>query len=111
MGGSIITCGSEATIVRDVTVDHCTVAGPDTPRPPPQSSASSSAPTHPQDLPGPPDFTDITLNGAGTLLDIAPWSQYETLPARTGRPTHTIRNISLTNIKGTFGTFGSIRLH
>ncbi len=108
MGGSIITCGSEATIVRDVTVDHCTVAGPDT-----RGLAvlrlklRTDTPQDYQDI----HFTDITLDGAGTLLDIAPWSQYETLPARTGRPTHTIRNISLTNIKGTFGTFGSIRLN
>ena len=54
-------------------------------------------------------FEDITLDGVGTLISIAPWNQYETIPPGREHPTHSVRNISLTNIHGTFGTFGAVR--
>jgi parallel beta-helix repeat protein len=105
MGGSVVTCGSEATFVRDVTVDHCTVAGPN-------SGGISvlrlklrtDTPQTYEDI----HFSDITLDGVGTLISVAPWTQYETIPPGRQRPAHTVRNISLTNIHGTFGNFGSI---
>ncbi len=104
MGGSVVTCGSEATFVRDVTVDHCTVAGPN-------SGGISvlrlklrtDTPQTYEDI----HISDITLDGTGTLIGIAPWAQYETLQGRP-KPQHVVRNISLTNIHGTFGSFGSI---
>jgi polygalacturonase len=106
MGGSVVTCGSEATVVRDVRVEHCTVAGPDT-----RGinvlrlKLRTDTPQTYEDI----HYNDITLDGVGTLISIAPWTQYETIPPGRQRPTHTVRNISLTNIKGTFGTFGSVR--
>jgi parallel beta-helix repeat protein len=104
MGGSLITCGSEATVVRDVQVEHCTIAGPNT-----QGIAMlrlklrTDTPQAYEDI----HFDDITLDGTGTLINVTSWAQYEDLQGQP-RPAHTVRNITLTNIKGTFRAFGTI---
>jgi len=106
MGGSVVTCGSEATFVRDVVVENCTVAGPNT-----RGinvlrlKLRTDTPQVYEDI----HYNNITLDGLGTLINVSPWTQYETIPPGTARPTHTVRNISLANIHGTFGTFGTIR--
>jgi alpha-L-rhamnosidase len=105
MGGSLVTCGSEATIVRDVLVEDCTIAGP-------ESRGinmlrlklRTDTPQRYEDI----HYRNITLDGAGTLINMSPWSQYEDLKGQP-RPTHVVRNITLTDIKGTFGNFGQIR--
>jgi alpha-L-rhamnosidase len=104
-GGSFVTCGSEATIVRDVVVENCKAIG--------SSSGGMSmlrlklrtdTPQFYSDM----HFRNITLEGNGALIGVAPWTQYEDLQGQP-RPTHTVRNITMSNIKGAFGTFGSIR--
>jgi alpha-L-rhamnosidase len=104
-GGSFVTCGSEATIVRDVVVENCKAIG--------SSSGGMSVlrlklrtdtPQSYSDM----HFRNITLEGNGALIGIAPWTQYEDLQGQP-RPTHTVRNITMSNIKGAFGVFGSIR--
>ena len=105
MGGSLVTCGSEATSVRDVIVENCTIAGPD-------SGGinmlrlklRTDTPQLYEDI----HFRNIRLDGKGTLINISPWSQYEDLRGQP-RPVHTVRNITLRDIKGTFGSFGTIR--
>ncbi len=105
MGGSLVTCGSEATVVRDVVVENCTVAGPNT-----RGinvlrlKLRTDTPQLYEDI----HYNNITLDGVGTLINVSPWTQYETIPAGRERPAHTVRNITLTNIKGTFGNFGTI---
>jgi polygalacturonase len=105
MGGSVVTCGSEATFVRDVVVEDCVVAGPNT-----RGinvlrlKLRTDTPQVYENI----HYNNITLDGVGTLIKVDPWTQYETIPAGRQRPSHTVRNISLTNIKGTFGTFGNI---
>jgi parallel beta-helix repeat protein len=104
MGGSLVTCGSEATVVRDVRVENCTIAGP-------ESRGinmlrlklRTDTPQVYEDI----HFNDITLDGAGTLVNVSSWAQYEDLQGQP-RPTHTVRNISISNVKGTFGSFGTI---
>ena len=54
------------------------------------------------------DFRNITLNGTGPLINVSPWTQYEDLQGQP-RPMHTVRNITLRDIKGTYGSFGQIR--
>lgn len=104
MGGSLVTCGSEATFVRDVVIENCTVAGPNT-----RGinvlrlKLRSDTPQVYEDI----HFNNITLDGAGTLINVSAWTQYEDLQGQP-RPAHAVRNISLTNIKGTFGSFGAI---
>jgi alpha-L-rhamnosidase len=105
MGGSLVTCGSEATIVRDVIVEDCTIAGP-------ESRGinmlrlklRTDTPQHYEDI----HYRNITLDGVGTLINMSPWTQYEDLKGQP-RPTHVVRNITLKDIKGNFGNFGQIR--
>jgi alpha-L-rhamnosidase len=103
-GNGALTLGSEATIVRDVIVENCTVTGashvgvlklrPDTPQ-------------HYEDI----HFRNITLDAAtdkGAIISMQPWSQYANLDG-AAPPKSIVRNISLTGLKGRFGSFGTIK--
>jgi len=100
-GNGLITCGSEATIVRRVRVRRCVMSGratlltlklrPDTPQ-------------HYEDI----TIEDIRLAGDGRLLNVAPWTQFfdlHGLPA----PARTVNNITLRNITGRYRTLGTLR--
>ncbi len=98
-GGGIMTCGSEATIVHNVKVERCTARNvnvirlklrPDTP----QQYENIS-------------LTDIIMEGTATLFNVSPWTQYFDLKGQ--QPPHSvIRNVTLTNVKGTGKTLGQI---
>jgi polygalacturonase len=101
-GGGVLTLGSEATIVRDVVVEHCQVIGdvgvavlklrPDTPQ------------RYENIL-----FRDITLNSSGAaIVSVRPWSQYVNLQGEAP-PKSVVRNLSMVEFKGHFGSFGTIR--
>ena len=100
-GNGLVTCGSEATIVRHITVRNCVMSGhatvltlklrPDTPQ-------------HYEDI----TLDGIKLAGGGRLLNVAPWTQFfdlKGLPA----PSRTVNNITLRNITGSYRTFGTLR--
>jgi polygalacturonase len=98
-GGGVMTCGSEATIVRDVDIKHCTARGtnviqlklrPDTP----QQYENIS-------------IDDITLEGNATVFKVAPWKQYFDLKGQAP-PTSLVRNITVSNIHGSGGSLGRI---
>jgi polygalacturonase len=100
-GHGVITLGSEATIVRDVVVEGCKVTGaipvvrfklrPDTPQ------------TY-EDI----HYRDITLdNTEGMIFQLLPWKQYFDLKGQPP-PKSCVRNITVTGIKGKFGSFGTI---
>jgi len=103
-GGSIVTVGSEATIVRDVVVEHCKAGGPN-------SRGISvirlklrpDTPETYEDI----HFKDITLDGQGALVSVQPWKQYFDLMGQPA-PTRTVRNVSLSNVTGNWGSFGTI---
>jgi len=104
-GPCIVTCGSEATVVRDVIVEHCTATGPGTKglsvlrlklRP--------DTPQTYEDI----HIRDVTLDGSGSLINVAPWLQYFDLQGQPA-PTGTIHNVTFSDIKGTCSSFGSIR--
>jgi alpha-L-rhamnosidase len=104
-GGGLVTCGSEATIVRDVVVSNCKIVGQDSKglnllR----LKLRTDTPQIYEDI----HFQNITLDGTGPLINVSPWTQYEDLQGQP-RPTHTVRNITLRDIKGTYGSFGQIR--
>jgi parallel beta-helix repeat protein len=102
-GGSFVTCGSEATIVRDVEVDHCRAVG-NGGMCVMRLKLRTDTPQLYEDL----NFHDITLEGRGSVFGMAPWTQYADLQGHAP-PTHTVRNISMSNITGTYGSFGSIK--
>ena len=101
-GHHALACGSEATIVRDITMEQCRVTGdmvllrlklrPDTPQ--------RYENIH---------LRDVVLDSSGgTVLSIEPWSQYKNL-AGMAPPRSIVRNVSLVGIRGRFGAFGAIR--
>jgi polygalacturonase len=100
-GGGVMTCGSEATIVRNVIAEDCTITGgvrvatlklrPDTPQ-------------HYEDI----TFRNITSTGPSSgIINVAPWSQYFDLQGMEP-PKSIVKNINFSGIKGTYNSFGSI---
>ncbi len=100
-GGGLITCGSEATIVRNVTARRCTMSGratvltlklrPDTPQ-------------HYENI----TIDGVTLAGGGRLINVAPWMQFfdlQGLPA----PARQVNKITIRNVTGHYGAFGVVR--
>jgi len=98
-GGGIVTCGSEATIVRDVTVEHCTTTGPTVLR----LKLRPDTPQQYENI----SLNDITIEGNVVILSIAPWTQYFDLKGQAP-PKSLIRNISITNVKGSGGSIGKV---
>jgi alpha-L-rhamnosidase len=100
-GNGLITCGSEATVVRHVTVRNCVMSGratlltlklrPDTPQ-------------HYEDI----TMDGIKLAGGGRILNVAPWMQFFDLQGQPP-PKRTVNNITLRNIRGEYRTLGVLR--
>jgi len=100
-GNGVITCGSEATIVRNVLVHNCTIVGranlltlklrPDTPQ-------------HYSNI----TIDGITANGAGRFLNVAPWTQYFDLQGQPS-PARAIDHIVIRNVTGSFSLMGPLR--
>lgn len=101
-GNGMVTCGSEATIVRHVVVRNCRITGrtnllclklrPDTPQ----------------------LYEDILVEnirlsgGAGRILQVAPWRQFFDLQGHAP-PTQEIRGVTIRNVSGAFRSFGTLR--
>jgi alpha-L-rhamnosidase len=51
---------------------------------------------------------DITLDGLGSVIAVAPWTQYFDLQGRPP-PNSSVRNVTIENVKGSCTTLGSIR--
>ncbi len=98
-GGGIVTCGSEATIVRDVTVERCITHKPTVLR----LKLRPDTPQQYENI----VLKDITMNGGAVIFNISPWSQYFDLKGQQP-PKSSVRNISISNIKGSGGSFGKI---
>lgn len=101
-GHGVVTLGSEATVVRDVVVEKSRVIGPI------NLVRLKLRPDTPQlyeDI----HFRDITLDSdAGTIFQVRPWSQFFDLKGQPP-PKSYVRNVTLTNIKGRYGSFGEIQ--
>lgn len=100
-GNGLITCGSEATLVRRVTVRNCRMTGKAT------VLTLKLRPDTPQ------RYEDITLDGielagGGRLLNVAPWTQFFDLKGQPA-PSRTVQRITLRNVRGTYGSFGTLR--
>jgi polygalacturonase len=98
-GGGIVTCGSEATIVRDVNVERCITRKPTVLR----LKLRPDTPQQYENI----ILKDITMEGAGVIFNIAPWSQYFDLKGQLP-PKSAVRNITVTNVKGSGSSLGKI---
>jgi alpha-L-rhamnosidase len=100
-GGGVVTLGSEATVVRDVVVENCKVVGPINLV---RLKLRPDTPQRYEDI----HFRDITLDSTGTILDGQPWMQFFDLKGQPP-PKSVVRNVTLSNIKGRYGAFGTLR--
>lgn len=97
----VLTLGSEATIIRDVIIEKSKVTGP---IPLVRLKLRLDTPQLYEDI----HFRNITLDSTGAIFEIRPWKQFFDLKGQSP-PNSTVRNITISNIKGTFGSFGEIQ--
>lgn len=101
-GGGVLTCGSEATVVRDVIAEDCRITGavriatlklrPDTPQ-------------HYENI----TFRNITSEGPSSgIVQMAPWTQYFDLQGMKP-PKSVVTNLKFIGIRGTFNAFGTVK--
>jgi polygalacturonase len=101
-GHGVVTLGSEATVVRDVSVEKSRVVGPINLV---RLKLRPDTPQHYEEI----HYRDITLDSpTGTILQVQPWSQFFDLKGQPP-PKSIVRNVTLSNIKGTYGSFGTIQ--
>jgi alpha-L-rhamnosidase len=101
-GGGIVTFGSEATIVRHVNIQRCITLGPTVLR----LKLRPDTPQQYEDV----TMNDITLKNGGVIFKVSPWTQYFDLKGQAP-PKALVRNIKISNVKGTAGSFGEITGH
>jgi polygalacturonase len=99
-GNGMITCGSEATVVRDVVVRNCRITGNATAL---TLKLRPDTPQHYERI----LIEDIELSGSGRLLNVAPWRQFFDLKGHAP-PTRMVNDITLRNIRGSFGSLGAL---
>jgi polygalacturonase len=99
-GHGVVTLGSEATLVRDVMVENCQINGS---IPLVRFKLRRDTPQDYEDI----HYRNLTLAGGGAIFSINPWMQYFDLQGQPP-PQSVVRNVTLTGIKGSFGSFGSI---
>ena len=100
-GNGLITCGSEATIVRDVTVRNCSITGNATAL---TLKLRPDTPQHYERI----LIENLHLSGSGRLLNVAPWKQFFDLKGHAP-PSRKVNDITLRNITGSFGSLGTLR--
>lgn len=100
-GHGVVTIGSEATIVRDVVVEKSRVIGPIALV---RLKLRPDTPQLYEDI----HYRDITLDSTGVILEVRPWQQFFDLKGQPP-PKSILRNVTLSNIKGTYGSFGEIQ--
>ncbi|UDF05564.1 glycoside hydrolase family 28 protein [Asticcacaulis sp. AND118] len=100
-GHGLFTCGSEATIVRDVVVEDCKVSGA---MPVVRLKLRPDTPQHYENI----IYRNLTFDASGgDLIAILPWSQYKNLGDNVP-PNSVVRNVQLIGFRGRYGAFGTI---
>ena len=101
-GHGVVTLGSEATVVRDVVVENIKVTGPNNLV---RLKLRPDTPQHYEDI----HYRGVTLdNAGGNILQVRPWTQYFDLKGQPP-PNSIVRNVTLSNVKGTYGSFGMLQ--
>ncbi len=101
-GGGLITCGSEATSVRNVTVRNCTISGRATMM---TLKLRPDTPQHYEHI----TFDGITLTGGGgRIMNVGPWLQFFDLKGEAP-PSRTVNDITIRNVHGQFRSLGTLQ--
>jgi polygalacturonase len=99
-GHGVVTLGSEATVVRDVVVENSRVTGK---IPLVRIKVRPDTPQQYEDI----HYRNITLAGGGAIFECRPWTQYFDLQGQPP-PKSVVKNVTVSDIKGSFGSFGEI---
>lgn len=104
-GQGVVTLGSEATTIRDVIVENCSVTGK---MPLVRLKLRPDTAQHYEDI----HYQNITLADSedvfkDNIFDVAPWTQFFDLKGQPP-PKSIVKNVTLSDIKGSFGSFGEI---
>ncbi len=100
-GHGALTCGSEATLIRNVVVRNCTV-GANVPLV--RLKLRPDTPQRYENL----LFEHITLDKAQARFDVKPWTQFFDLQGHPPQPSH-VRGVILRDVQGTVRTLGELR--
>ena len=101
-GNGLLTCGSEATIVRNVTVRNCRISGDAT------LLTLKLRPDTPQ------HYEHILIDGVklsggqARLLNVAPWTQFFDLKGHAP-PSRSVTDVTLRNVSGEAASMGTLR--
>lgn len=100
-GHGVLTVGSEATVVRDVVVEKIKVIGPIALV---RLKLRPDTPQLYEDI----HYRDITVDSTGAIFEVRPWKQFFDLKGQPP-PKSILRNVTVSNIKGSYGSFGEIQ--
>jgi polygalacturonase len=100
-GHGALTCGSEATIVRDVAMRRCRL-GPDVPL-----VRLKLRPDTPQ-LYENITVDDIEADAAQAIFDVKPWTQFFDLQGHPPQASR-VRGVTVRNVRGSFRSLGELR--
>jgi polygalacturonase len=99
-GNAVLTCGSEATVVRNVTVRNIVVNGDNTVL---ALKLRPDTPQHYEHI----LIDGVRLSGPGQIVRVAPWTQFFDLHGNPP-PGRQVNDIVLRNITGSFRSFGEV---
>lgn len=96
-----LTCGSEATVVRDVVLENSRVTGGMSVL---NLKLRTDTPQTYQNI----TVRDLALDSSGgALVSVSPWTQYADL-GDSPPPQSVVRNITVSGLTGRYGAFGTI---
>jgi len=99
-GDGAVTLGSEATVIRDVVVENCSVTGI---MPLVRIKVRPDTPQDYEDI----HYRNITLTNGGAIFEFRPWTQFFDLQGQPA-PKSVVKNITVLDIKGSASSFGEI---
>ena len=99
-GNGMITCGSEATLVRNVTARNCRITGDATML---TLKLRPDTPQHYENI----LIENVTLFGSGRMLNVAPWTQFFDLKGHAP-PSRSVAKVTIRNVSGSFGALGAL---
>lgn len=104
-GHGVLTCGSEATLVRNVTVRRCQVTGANNLL---SLKLRRDTPQRYEDILV--DDIALAVSAGGRLLKVQPWSQFFDLGGEPP-PRVSVKNVTVRNVRGTIGGVGTLLTH
>lgn len=104
-GHGVLTCGSEATVVRNVTVRRCKVTGANNLL---SLKLRRDTPQRYEDIVV--ENIELDVAAGGRLLKVQPWSQFLDLGGEP-QPRVSVKNVTVRNVRGTIGGVGTLVTH